>query len=66
MHPDKGMLFGPFTKLKQWPRLRRLALDVISTLIRDAATADPLRTAVDNAVRDTEDAQYWRTLLGSS
>ena len=66
MHPEKGMIFGPFTKLTQWPRLRRLALDVIVVLTQDTATADPLRTAVDNAVKGTEDAQYWCALLNSS
>lgn len=66
VHPEKGKILGPFTKLSQWPHLRRLALNVTAVLLQDADMVDPLRSAVDNAVRDTEDARYWCTLQGSN
>jgi hypothetical protein len=66
MHPEKGEILGPFTKLKQWPRLRRLALNVTAVLMQDAeARPELIRAAVDRAVKDTGDAQYWCTLLDS-
>ncbi|KAF8519064.1 hypothetical protein JB92DRAFT_2900438 [Gautieria morchelliformis] len=61
IHPEKGEILGPFTKLKQWPRLRRLALNVTAVLMRDSETSEPIRAAVDRAVKYTEDAQYWCT-----
>ena len=70
MHPEKGRILGPFTKFKEQPRLRKLTLDVAAVLLQDAETTDPLKTAVDeavdDAVKDSEDAEYWHTLLRSS
>ena len=68
MHPEKGQLWGPFTKLRQWPHLRRLGLDVISVLLQHATELEvyDLNSAVENAVKDSADADYWSTLVASS
>lgn len=52
-HPTRGRLAGPWSKLPT-QALRRLALDVVSTLGEGEADS-----AVEEAVRGTEDAGYW-------
>jgi len=59
----RGQLHGPFTKLPD-PVVRRLALDVVATLILlvDENLDDGLEAAVGRAVADTEEASYWAAI----
>ncbi|KAF8516107.1 hypothetical protein BU17DRAFT_51113 [Hysterangium stoloniferum] len=62
---QKGELLGPFTKLKEWPRIRRLVLDAAAVLISEGepSVTDTMRRAVGHATKATGDIQYWSTLI---
>ena len=63
MHPEKGQLWGPFTRLQQWPHLCRFSLDVISVLLQDttAPNAKDINLAMEKAVK--ENKPIWCTLI---
>ncbi|EMD42224.1 hypothetical protein CERSUDRAFT_110758 [Gelatoporia subvermispora B] len=63
-HPTRGRLPGPYAKLPPASPVRRLALDVVTTLARSGGAGDGLQETVGEAVRGTEEEGYWAALLG--
>ncbi|KAG6911904.1 hypothetical protein DXG01_000151 [Tephrocybe rancida] len=63
-HPVRGQLHGPYSKIPMTSPLRRLALDLVVTLLWAASTdsGDGLRTAVELAVADTKEREYWEQI----
>ncbi|KAJ7209662.1 hypothetical protein GGX14DRAFT_452486 [Mycena pura] len=62
MHPTRGQIPGPYSKLPPVSPLRRLVLCLVA-LIRDDST---LSSAVSFAVLGTEDELYWHNVSNSS
>ncbi|KAG5648058.1 hypothetical protein DXG03_007093 [Asterophora parasitica] len=59
-HAVRGQLLGPYSKLPAASPLRRLALDLVATLVSGFGTAeDGLCTAVELAVVGTGEQGYW-------
>lgn len=61
-HATRGQLPGPYTKLPVAHPLRRLVLDLISTLARlcqGKVTDDGLMVAVSLVTAGTQEADYW-------
>lgn len=57
-HPTRGQLPGPYTRLPDGSPIRRLALDVVATILTSFAETG-LIDAVGVATVDTEEAGYW-------
>lgn len=53
---------GPFIKLVSNKALRRLVLDVASTLITDCGRHEELLASIQKAVLATGDLDYWKAL----
>ncbi|GJJ09743.1 hypothetical protein Clacol_003967 [Clathrus columnatus] len=65
IHPQKGKLPGPFSKLKS-SELQKLALDVAKVIFHDQkGAAAQFRAAVEHAIMDMKDASYWLSYLSS-
>ena len=65
-HATRGQIPGPYTKLPVAHPLRRLVLDLISTLARlrrGKVTDKGLMSAVSHATAGTQEADYWVHLL---
>ncbi|KZP31318.1 hypothetical protein FIBSPDRAFT_945334 [Athelia psychrophila] len=58
-HPTRGQLPGPYTRLPDGSPIRRLALDVVATILMSSAEAGGLIEAVGVATVDTEEVGYW-------
>ena len=65
-HATRGRLPGPYAKLPPAAPVRRLALDVAATITRSVAegAGAGLLETVGEAVRGTEEADYWAALGG--
>ncbi|KAI0931972.1 hypothetical protein AcV5_004663 [Taiwanofungus camphoratus] len=63
-HATRGKLPGPFAKLPTSP-LRGLVLDVMATICGPSSGSDALETAVDEAVRNSEEEVYWTSVKKS-
>ncbi|KAG6845775.1 hypothetical protein H0H87_003829 [Tephrocybe sp. NHM501043] len=64
-HPVRGQLPGPYSKVPMSSPLRRLALDAVVTLLDVMTGADlggGLRSAVELAVADTDQREYWAAI----
>lgn len=57
-HATRGTLLGPYSKIPPASPLRRLVLDVVVTIISRGGR-DGLVSAVDEAVKGTEEQSYW-------
>ncbi|KAJ4486240.1 hypothetical protein J3R30DRAFT_3445394 [Lentinula aciculospora] len=67
MHPTRGAIRGPFTKLPKNslalpPGLQRRVLDVVILLCVHGSSGNALRDAVDSALVDMEEYEYWAHL----
>ncbi|KAE9411033.1 hypothetical protein BT96DRAFT_983687 [Gymnopus androsaceus JB14] len=61
-HPARGAIPGPFVKLSSPSTLRRRVLDVAILLCAFDPSSPALREAVDNALVETEEYEYWAHL----
>ncbi|KAJ3935344.1 MAG: hypothetical protein NXY57DRAFT_990459 [Lentinula lateritia] len=66
-HPTRGEILGPFNKLPKNglsspSGLRRRVLDVVILLCADGSSGEALRSAVDGALVNTEEYEYWAHL----
>ncbi|KII93209.1 hypothetical protein PLICRDRAFT_101004 [Plicaturopsis crispa FD-325 SS-3] len=61
VHPVRGPLPGPYTKIPAASPVRRLAIDVVVSLSRMEGT-DELVDAVGRAVVGTDEGPYWEQL----
>ncbi|KAJ3868716.1 hypothetical protein EV359DRAFT_31693 [Lentinula novae-zelandiae] len=66
-HPTRGEILGPFNKLPKNglsspAGLRRRVLDVVILLCTDGSSGEALRSAVDSALVNTEEYEYWAHL----
>ncbi|TDL28320.1 hypothetical protein BD410DRAFT_780804 [Rickenella mellea] len=61
-HRTRGDIMGPFNKLPENTRLRRLALDAVANLALQG-NDETLCTAVKKAVAGTHEAGYWCDVL---
>ncbi|OCH95802.1 hypothetical protein OBBRIDRAFT_871454 [Obba rivulosa] len=61
-HTTRGRLPGPYAKLPPASPVRRLVLDVVATIVRSGGADDGLQDAVGEAVRGTEEEEYWSSL----
>jgi len=67
-HPVRGRIPGPFTKIPaSSPRIRRLAVDLVVTILsvspRSEGERENLMHAVDSAVLGTLEEGYWQQLV---
>ncbi|PIL31596.1 hypothetical protein GSI_06298 [Ganoderma sinense ZZ0214-1] len=66
-HPTRGKLPGPYAKLPVQSPLRRLVLDLVSTIVaqgyRTSNMDDGLEVTVSEAVQGTPEASYWAGVL---
>lgn len=60
-HATRGQVLGPYTKLPA-SSLKRLALDVVATLLRFPPDDDGLANAVLLAVKGASEETYWAQL----
>ncbi|KAH7880643.1 uncharacterized protein C8R40DRAFT_1165590 [Lentinula edodes] len=66
-HPTRGEILGPFNKLPKNglsspSGLRRRVLDVVILLCTGGSSGEVLRSAVDSALVNTEEYEYWAHL----
>ncbi|KAJ3895018.1 hypothetical protein GG344DRAFT_39697 [Lentinula edodes] len=66
-HPTRGEILGPFNKLPKNglsspSGLRRRVLDVVILLCTGGSSGEVLRSAVDSALANTEEYEYWAHL----
>ncbi|KAJ3920675.1 hypothetical protein F5877DRAFT_37627 [Lentinula edodes] len=66
-HPTRGEILGPFNKLPKNglsspSGLRRRVLDVVILLCTGGSSGEVLRSAVDSALMNTEEYEYWAHL----
>ncbi|KAF8832416.1 hypothetical protein HHX47_DHR1001836 [Lentinula edodes] len=66
-HPTRGEILGPFNKLpknglRSPSGLRRRVLDVVILLCTGGSSGEVLRSAVDSALVNTEEYEYWAHL----
>ncbi|KAI0715228.1 hypothetical protein C8Q76DRAFT_618591 [Earliella scabrosa] len=62
VHPTRGKLPGPYTKLPADAHLRRLVLDCVASIghtFRATGGGDNLESVVSDVVRDTNEGEYW-------
>jgi len=58
-HRSKGEISGPYNKIEN-ELLRRLVLDVVTTLYFTGQPGSGLKASVEKAVKDSKEALYWQ------